>query len=109
MRTYLVAVVADTEQQVLDFLADSSLGPGKPYTTDDVEAYWLAEDDRTGDHQGHSAVLVPRGAQDDIDNLIKNWMDSNEDAWTEEGYPYATTDRTNDFWTHDIDGDAAHA
>src|SRR3954471_8578254 len=90
MRTYLVAVVAHTEQDVQDFLLASPLSPARPNGV--VDCWWIAEDDRTDGSDNDSATFVPRGAQSDVAHLINQWCEANAQAWREDGYPYAATD-----------------
>src|SRR5690606_32450030 len=94
MRTYLVAVVAPSEADVQKFLLASPYGPGSEGGPDAarIDSWWIAEDDRRDGSDLDSAVFVPRGAQADVAELIRQWIESNADRWNEEGYPYADTD-----------------
>jgi hypothetical protein len=90
MRTFLVAVVAPSEQDVHDFLLASPLGPGAEDSP--IDCWWIAEDDRHDGSDNDSAVFVPRGAQSDVASLLDQWVENNHDLWSEDGYPYAETD-----------------
>jgi hypothetical protein len=90
MRTYLVAVVAPSEQAVIDFLALSPFAPDKE--EGQIDSWWIAEDDRHDGSDLDSAIFVPRGAQSDMAHVIRQHIESRTDAWNEDGYPYAETD-----------------
>lgn len=87
-RTYLVAIVADSQQGMIDALVEAQLTDPDFHPGTDIDSWWIAEDDRLDGSDNDSAVFCPRGAQRDISNLIKTWAEANHDRWSEEGYPY---------------------
>jgi len=90
MRTYLVAVVAPTEQDVIDFLALSPFAPDKE--DGNIDSWWIAEYDRHDGSDNDSAIFVPRGSQSDMAHVIREHITHHTDEWNEDGYPYALTD-----------------
>ncbi len=86
MKTYLVAVSAPTEQDVIDFLLASSRGPKSEDPV--VEEWWIAEDDRHDGSDNDSAIFVPRGSQQDMRAVIRAHLDGVRP------YPYTATDVT---------------
>jgi hypothetical protein len=101
MRTYLVAIVANNEQEVIDFLITSPNGPQAPDSG--IDCWWIAEDDRHDGSDNDSAIFVPQGSQADMATLVRVWIASNLDLWLERGYPYATTDVAGGWWPPRID------
>lgn len=91
-RTYLVAVVALSEDDVHNFLLASPIGPDTENAV--VDQWWIAEDDRTDGSVLDSAIFVPRGGQMDFASLRDQYIEAQEDLWREEGYPYWDTDQS---------------
>lgn len=96
MRTFLVAVAAETHKDVQDFLKASTLGPRSDH--DIIDCWWVAEDDREDGSDNDSAIFIPRGAQEDMYSLISQYFDAHKEEWDEEGYPYADTDVSGAFY-----------
>jgi hypothetical protein len=90
MRTFLVAVVAPSEADVMAFLTASRLAPGVGDSA--IDCWWIAEDDRHDGSDNDSAIFIPRGAQQDMAHVVRNHLDAHAEAWREDGYPYAGTD-----------------
>lgn len=90
MRSYLVAVVAMSEEDVHKFLLASPLGPNSEDAT--IDSWWIAEDDRHDGSDNDSAIFVPRGAQMDLASVRDQWAEFHAEEWRENGYPYADTD-----------------
>lgn len=97
-RTYLVAVVATSETEVIDFLVSSPLGPDNPLGV--IDSWWIAEDDRHDGSDGSydSAIFVPRGGQQTLASLRDQWLENNTDLWDEEGYVFAATDTSGQWY-----------
>jgi hypothetical protein len=89
-RTFLVAVVAHSDEDVQKFLLASPLGPNAEEGV--IDSWWVAEDDRTDRSDNDSAIFVPRGSQSDLASVRDQWFDYHQQEWDEEGYPYAGTD-----------------
>lgn len=96
MRTFLVAVSAASHQDVHDFLKASTLGPASEEGS--IDCWWVAEDDREDGSDCDSAIFIPRGAQEDMYNLISQYFDAHKEEWDEEGYPYSGTDVSGAFY-----------
>jgi len=90
MRTFLVAIVAPSEGDVVAFLAGEM--PGIDGVDSAIDAWWIAEDDRHDGSDNDSAIFVPRGGQADFSELVNQHCEAQQDRWDEEGYPYADTD-----------------
>lgn len=87
MRTFLVAMVATDEDTLTRALVGAQL-------TDEasvggyVDCWWIAEDDRHDRSDNDSAIFVPRGAQEDFTEVLRQHIEAHRDEWDEEGYPY---------------------
>lgn len=93
MRSYLVAVVAMSEQDVHEFLNASTKGPNSEEGV--VDSWWIAEDDRQDGSVNHdSAIFVPQGAQMDFASVRDQYIQHHKEEWDETGYPYAETDKS---------------
>lgn len=97
MRTFLVAVVAQSEEDVTEFLLASTKGPDTQDRT--VDCWWIAEDDRHDGSDNDSAIFVPRGSQSDLASVRDMWFEHHEEAWREDGYPYVDTDVSGTWFT----------
>lgn len=96
-RTYLVAVVATSQDDLMDFLVASPYGPSKEEAK--VDSWWIAEDDRTDRSDNDSAIFVPRGGQADFASLRDQYLEYHAEEWREDGYPYADTDVSGQWFT----------
>lgn len=100
MKTFLVAVVAPSHQDVEHFLKASPYSPGGFEQDSAIDSWWVAEDDREDGSDCDSAVFVPRGSQRDMSDMIKDHIEHHTEEWDEIGYPYANTD-VSGFWYQD--------
>lgn len=87
MRTFLVAVVAESHEKLVQTLVSAELTNADLYT-DPVDSWWVAEDDRTDRSDNDSAIFVPRGSQGDFAEAVRQLIDARTDEWDENGYPY---------------------
>lgn len=79
-RTYLVAVVATSETEVIDFLVSSPLGPDNPLGV--IDSWWIAQDDRNDGSDGSydSAICVPYGTQMRLAAVRDQWLASHPEV-----------------------------
>jgi hypothetical protein len=87
--TILVAVTVEAPTKAE---AERLLYQHLPHVKGAVTSWWIAEDDRQDGSDCDSAIFVPRGSQDDLNEHLRMWIDYHRDQWNEEGYPYAETD-----------------
>lgn len=89
MRTFLVAMVAETPDELLRCLVDSE----GTLLDNGIDAWWVAEDDRPdeSDTSYDSAIFVPRGGQKTFANVRDVFLQVAAPAYDRDGYPFEDT------------------